>query len=94
MQLMQFNFFMERGLLELDSESTQLVINYDRYHEVVAEMLELVLQIQYSGDYETAGQFISRWNYWDEKLHGELAARIRNSGSYRRTIVRYHALGD
>jgi hypothetical protein len=94
MQLMQFNFFMELGLLELDGTSAQLIVNYDRYHEVVSEMLEQVLQIQYSGDYEMAGEFISRWNYWDEKLHGELADKMRNSGIYRRTIVRYHALGD
>jgi hypothetical protein len=94
MQLMQFNFFMELGLLEVDSGSAQLIVNYDRYHEVVTEMLEQVLQIQYSGDYEMAGQFISRWNYWDEKLHGELADKMRDSGIYRRTIVRYHALGD
>ncbi len=93
MQLMQFNFFMELGLLEVDGESALLIINYDRYHEVVTEMLEQVLQIQYSGDYEVAGEFISRWNYWDEKLHGELARKMRDSGIYRRTIVRYHALG-
>lgn len=93
MQLMQFNFFMELGLLELDGASEQLIVNYDRYHEVVTEMLEQVLQILYSGDYEMAGQFITRWNYWDEKLHGELAGKLRDSGIYRRTIVRYHALG-
>ncbi len=94
MQLMQFNFFTELGLLELDSASAQLTINYDRYHDVVTEMLQQVLQIQYSGDYEMAGQFIARWNYWDDKLHGELATKMRDSGAYRRTLVRYHALGD
>ena len=93
MQLMQFNFFMELGLLEVDGDSARLIVNYDRYHEVVTEMLEQVLQIQYSGDYEMAGEFISRWNYWDEKLHVELARKMRDSGIYRRTIVRYHALG-
>jgi len=94
MQLMQFNFFMELGLLEVDGDSAQLIVNYDRYHEVITEMLEQVLQIQYSGDYEIAGQFVSRWNYWDKKLHGELARKMRDSGIYRRTIVRYHALGN
>ena len=95
MQLMQFNFFMERGLLELDGASAQLVVNYDRYHDVVTEMLEQVLQIQYSGDYDAAGQFISRWNYWDEKLHGELAAKILNSdtvSAYNRTLPRARRL--
>ena len=94
MQLMQFNFFMEKGLLELESESARLVINYDRYHEIVTELLEQVIHVQYSGDYAAAGEFVRRWNYWDEKLHGELARKIRESGAYRRTIVRYAALGD
>jgi hypothetical protein len=94
MQLMQFNFFMEMGLLEVDAESALLTVNYDRYHEVVTQMLEQVLQIHYSGDYELANEFVARWNYWDDKLHGQLAALMQESGIYRRTMVRYHALGD
>ncbi len=94
MQLMQFNFFMEMGMLELDAESGQLVVNYGRYHEVVTQLLEQVLQVQYSGDYELASQFIARWNYWDELLHGRLATQMQESGIYRRSLVLYHALGD
>jgi len=94
MQLMQFNFFAELGLLEPDAESGALLINYDRYHDVVTQMLEQVLQIQYAGDYALANEFVTRWNYWDEQLHGRLAKQIRESGIYRRTLVRYHALGD
>jgi hypothetical protein len=94
MQLMQFNYFMEMGLLELDGDSAGLVINYDRYHEVVTELLRQVIHVQYAGDYEAAADFVTRWNYWDEKLHGELARKIRDSGSFRRTLVRYEALGD
>jgi len=94
MQLMQFNFYMEMGLLELDGSSAQLVINYDRYHDVVAELLQQVIHVQYSGDYEMASEFVGRWNYWDEKLHGELARKMRESGIYRRTIVRYAAIED
>ncbi len=94
MRLMQFNFFMEMGLLELDGESALLLINYERYHEVVTQMLEQVLQILYSGDYASANEFVTRWNYWDDQLHGRLATQMRESGIYRRTMVRYHALGD
>ena len=94
MQLMQFNFFMELGLLELDAESGTLIINYDRYHHVVTQMLEQVLQIHYGGDYVQAWEFIERWNYWDKLLHGGLAERMKAAGIYRRTMVRYHALGD
>lgn len=92
MQLMQFNFFMEKGLLELDPQSARLVIHYDRYHDVVTELLAQLIQLQYAGDYQAASEFVNRWNYWDEKLHGELAQKIRESGIFRRTIVRYQAL--
>lgn len=94
MQLMQFNFYLESGLLALNSETGLLTIEYDRYHEVVTDMLRQVLQVQYSGDYELANEFVSRWNYWDPSLHGQLAERIEASGSYRRTMVRYKALAD
>jgi hypothetical protein len=82
------------GLLEVDAESGLLTINYDVFHEVVTQMLEQVLQIHNSGDYELANEFVSRWNYWDEKLHGQLATMMAESGMFRRTLVRYHALGD
>jgi len=38
--------------------------------------------------------FVSRWNYWDEKLHGRLAERMRESAGYRSTLVRYRRLND
>jgi len=94
MQLMQFNYYMESGLLEANPATGLLRINYDRYHEVVTDLLREVLSIQFSGDYEFADAFVKRWNYWDETLHGGLAERINNSGSYRRTLVRYRALAE
>lgn len=94
MQLMQFNYFMEHGLIEPNADSGQLVINYERYHEVVTDLLQQVLQIQYAGDRTQAFEFVQRWNYWDEKLHGNLAQRMRDTNAYRRTLVRYQALGD
>jgi len=92
MQLMQFNFFMEYGLLEPGAESGLLIINYDRYHEAVTELLRQVLQVQYAGDYKQAREFVERWSYWDDKLHGSIAESINNAGGYRRTLVRYGAL--
>ena len=94
MQLMQFNFYMEAGLLEANPESGLLTVNYNRYHEVVTDLLREVLNIQHSGEYELADEFVKRWNYWDDTLHGGLAQRINDSGSYRRTLVRYRALAD
>lgn len=94
MQLMQFNFFMEHGLIEPNSDSGLLEIHYERYHEVVADLLQQVLHIQYAGDRVQALEFVQRWNYWDEKLHGGLAQRMRDTNAYRRTLVRYEALSN
>ncbi len=94
MQLMQFNFFMENGLIELDPESGRLTVHYDRYHPVVSDLLRRVLNVQYAGDYELAEAFITRWNYWDERLHGALAERMRLSATTRYTRVEYEILGD
>ncbi len=94
MQLMQFNFFIEHGLIEPRGQSALLTINYDRYHEVVGELLREVLQLLYAGDYDMAKEFVSRWNYWDEKLHGNLAERMQEGAGYRSTLVRYRRLHD
>ena len=92
MQLMQFNYFVEHGLIEPRGESSMLAIDYDRYHEVVGELLREVLHLQYAGDYELADAFVQRWNYWDDALHGKLAARMRQNATYRSTMVRYTAI--
>jgi len=69
-----------------------LKVNYDRYHATVAELLEQVLQVQYSGNQELAAEFVARWNYWDDLLHGRYAEKIRAAQKYRRSIVRYAVL--
>jgi hypothetical protein len=94
MQLMQFNYFMEHGLIEPNADSGLLEINYERYHEVVTDLLRQVLHIQYAGDREQAFEFVQRWNYWDDTLHGGLAQRMRDTNAYRSTLVRYAALQD
>jgi hypothetical protein len=94
MQLMQFNFFMEYGLIEPRDDSALLTINYGRYHQAVSELLGEVLQLQYAGDYELARAFVERWNYWDDIVHGKLAERMQQGASYRNTMVRYAILGD
>ena len=92
MQLMQFNYFMEHGLIEPRGDAALLAINYDRYHDVVSALLGEVLHLQYAGDYETAKAFVERWNYWDDRVHGRLAELMRDQVSYRGTMVRYAIL--
>jgi hypothetical protein len=92
MQLMQFNYFMEHGLIEPHGDAALLAINYDRYHEVVSALLSEVLRLQYAGDYEMTRAFVERWNYWDDRVHGRLAELIQEQASYRGTLVRYAIL--
>lgn len=92
MQLIQFNFFMEHGLIEPQGDDALLAINYDRYHDVVSALLEEVLHLQYAGDYDATRAFVERWNYWDDRVHGRLAERMREQVSYRGTLVRYAIL--
>ena len=46
MQLMQWNYFLDQGLLRFDAEAGVLDIDYERYHETVTAMLREILAIQ------------------------------------------------
>jgi hypothetical protein len=94
MQLMQWNFFMENGLLTFAPSSKTLRIHYDKYHEVVGKMLAKTLEIQYQGDKTAADRFIEQYTTWDENLHGAIAKNIRDSQRYRFRLFKYAALGD
>ncbi len=92
MQLIQWNFFLEKGLLRFDGGA--LVIDHARYHDTVAALLERVLDLQYRGDKAAADRFIDQYTRWDDALHGAIAARIRDTQKVRYTIFRYAALGE
>lgn len=92
MQLMQWNYFLEHGLLEFDPERGELSINYDKYHEVVANLLKEVLAIQYAGNAKAAGEFVDKYTTWDEDLHGVVAERLQDSTQYRYRHVSYKEL--
>ena len=94
MQLMQWNFFLENGLLSFDQSTKTLRINYDKYHEVVGKMLEKTLAVQYAGDKAASDQYIDQYTKWDENLHGVVAANIRAQQRYRFRIFKYAALGE
>jgi hypothetical protein len=93
MQLMQMNYFLEKGLLEVDP-SGQLVIRYDRYHDTVTALLREVLAVQHEGDKAASDRFIERYTAWSPDLHEPLAAKMRAATPYRFRIVRYAALGE
>jgi len=94
MQLMQWNFFLENGLLSFDAATKTLHINYDKYHDVVGKMLEKTLAVQYEGDKAASDKFIDQYTKWDDNLHGVIAANIRAQQRYRFRVFKYAALGE
>ena len=94
MQLMQWNFFLENGLLSFDPGTKTLVIHYDKYHDIVGKMLAKTLEVQYQGDKAAADAFIDQYAKWDDNLHGVIAANIRAQQKYRFRLFKYAALGE
>jgi hypothetical protein len=94
MQLMQWNFFMENGLLAFDQATGRLKINYDKYHGTVGKLLAKVLEVQYEGDKAASDKFIEQYTTWDESLHGVVAKNIREQQRYRFQLFKYAALGE
>ena len=92
MQLMQMNYFLEHGLLSFDPADARLEIHYDRYNEVIGQLLKDVLNVQEQGDSQQAGEFIQKYTGWTPELHARLAERLRESSRYRFVTVRYKAL--
>ena len=92
MQLMQWNWFLDRGVLRFDQGTGTLSIDYGRYHAAVADLLKEVLAIQDAGDKTRATAFIDRWSTWDEALHGRIATAVREQARYRFRRFDYAAL--
>ncbi|MDX6531723.1 MAG: hypothetical protein QOH41_4013 [Blastocatellia bacterium] len=92
MELMQWNFFLENGLLSF--ENGKLRIHYDKYHSVVGRLLQKVLEVQYNGDKAGADRFIDQYTTWKEDLHGVIAKSIRDQSRYRFRLFKYAALGE
>src|SRR5688500_889593 len=94
MQLMQWNFFLDKGLLRFDRSTGTLSIDYRRYHAVIRDLLGRVLAIQEAGDKAAADRFIGELTRWDDALHGVIAQRMRDQERYRYSLFRYAALGE
>jgi hypothetical protein len=94
MQLIQFNWFLEHGLLAADPKTARLKVNYEKYPEVVTSLLTEVMKLQSEGDKAATAKFFDRWTQWTPELHEKLAARIRDAQGARFRIVKYAALGE
>jgi hypothetical protein len=93
MQLMQWNWFLDRKVLSFDPATAKMSIDYGRYHDAVRDLLKEVLALQEGGDPAVASAFIDKWGTWDEALHGKVAANIRAQQKYRYRVFDYGALG-
>jgi hypothetical protein len=94
MQLMQWNFYLQNGLLSFDQSTKTLRVHYEKYHEVVGKMLQQTLEVQYQGDKANADKFIDQYATWDDNLHGVIAANIRAQQKYRFRVFKYAALDE
>ncbi|HKR21779.1 MAG TPA: zincin-like metallopeptidase domain-containing protein, partial [Pyrinomonadaceae bacterium] len=94
MQLMQWNFFLENGLLSFDARTGLMRIHYDKYHDVVGKLLQKVLDVQYQGDKAGSDRFIDQYAVWRDDLHGVVARNIRDTQTYRFRLFKYAALGE
>jgi hypothetical protein len=94
MQLMQMNYFLEKGLLTYDARSNKLSIDYGQYHGTVESMLGEVLALQLEGDKQKADAFIAAYSTWEAKPHESLADAMKGAESYRYVLVRFAALGE
>ncbi len=92
MQLMQWNFFLENGLLTF--ENGKLRIHYEKYHDVVGKLLKKVLEVQYEGDKAASDRFIDQYAVWKDDLHGVVAKNIRDQQRYRFRLFKYAALNE
>jgi hypothetical protein len=91
MQLMQWNWFLDRGVLRFDRTSGTMSVDYGRYHDSVRDLLKEVLALQDSGDKAVATAFIDKWGTWDEALHGRIATGMLEQQRFRFRLFEYAA---
>jgi hypothetical protein len=92
MQLMTFNWFLDKGVLRFDPATAKLSIDYAGYHAAVESLLRELLAIQAAGDAKRSDAFIKQWSKWDENLHGRIARAMRDQQKYRFRIFTYAAI--
>ncbi|HEX6790630.1 MAG TPA: NUDIX hydrolase, partial [Candidatus Krumholzibacteria bacterium] len=92
MELMQWNYFMDKGALSFDAKTARLSVHQERFHDAVTAMLRDVLEIQAAGDAKAAEAYITKWTTWRDDLHERVAESMRSSEKYRFTCITYELL--
>jgi hypothetical protein len=93
MQLVQFNWFLEKGLLTTNAEGL-LEVHDEKYAATVASLLQETLALQLAGDPAATEAFFTRSTEWKLNLHEAIAKRMRDAQTTRYNLVRYAALGE
>ncbi len=93
MQLVQFNWFLDKGLLTTTADGF-LEIHDEKYAATVASLLEETIALQLGGDPAAAEAFFTRWTDWKPGLHEAIGKRMRDAQTTRFNLVRYAALGE
>ena len=91
---MQWNWFLDRGVLAYDPATGHMRIDYAKYPDAVRDLLAEVLEVQAAGDRDRAEAFVKRWTAWDSTLHEPVSQAIRAALPYRYSLFRYAALGE
>ena len=67
MQLVQFNWFLDKGLLTADPKTARLTVHYDRYPEAVTSLLTEVLKLQHEGDKTATARVLRQMDEMDAR---------------------------
>lgn len=92
MKLIQFNWFIEHGLLRFDEENETLMIDFSKYHSNVEGLLTRVLAAQSGGNETKAEAFIEAYTNWNESVSGVIADKMKATEKHRFTMVTYDAV--
>src|SRR5690606_23887456 len=56
--MIRFNYFLEKGALERDSQTGTYKINFEKFQDATDSLSELILKIQGDGDYDAAALLV------------------------------------
>lgn len=70
--LMQFNFFVEKGAIVFDESTGKYSINYDKFEKATEDLANLVLTIQGDGDAKKASEVIEKYGKFTKNLTDSL----------------------
>jgi hypothetical protein len=75
--MMEFNFFKEKGAIEYDAATEKFHVNVDKMPAAVQAMAEKLLLIQATGDYDGAKAFIDQYSQSSPELD-KLLAKLKD----------------